>query len=133
GFLSLLWVLPLCVVQGVAKLAMWAASRRFDDVWQVLAAWGWNLLHLPGTIRRRVRAQSVRAVPDRSVRRYMAPATIRLRRWSDTGSSVLLRRGTDRPGVDLEHVEDLEELEESAPFGRRAVGFARAHPVATAV
>src|SRR5204862_2979833 len=122
GFLSLLWVLPLCVVQGVAKLAMWAASRRFDDVWQVLAAWGWNLLHLPGTIRRRVRAQSVRAVPDRSVRRYMAPATIRLRRWSDVASRVVFGTSAEEgPGAEGEHLEDMEEMQEVPPMSRRAV------------
>src|SRR5207248_3204245 len=102
GLLSLLWILPLYIVQGLAKMTLWALQRRFDDVWQVAESWGWNLVHLPGTIRRRVRAQSVRAVPDRSVRRYMAPATIRLRRWSEVGAGVLFgRRTRTREGIDL--------------------------------
>jgi GT2 family glycosyltransferase len=88
GLLSLLWVLPLYIIQGLGRAVVWAVSRRFDDVWQSVQAWMWNLVHLPGTLRRRVRAQSVRAVPDRSVRRYMAPTTARLRRWTEAGSSV---------------------------------------------
>src|SRR5204863_5055644 len=96
--------------------------------WQVVAAWGWNVLRLPGTIRRRVRTQSVRVVPDRSVRRYMAPATIRLRRWSESASRALIRPG-DAGG---EGLEQMEELGEPVPVGRRALAFARAPPVASA-
>ena len=129
GFLSLLWVLPAYAVQGVTKLVLWSLSRRFDDVWQVLAAWGWNLLHLPGTIRRRARAQSVRAVPDRSIRRYMAPATIRLRRWSESASGALFPTQRVAEG---EPLEEMEELGPPQPFGRRALSFARAHPIASA-
>ena len=135
SILSLLWVLPLYLVQGLGKTVLWAISRRFDDVWQTFAAWGWNLLHLPGTVRRRVRAQSVRTVPDRSVHRYMAPATMRLRRWNETAAGILFgrRRAAAREGVDLESIEELEELEEPPPLGRRAMSFARAHPIATAL
>lgn len=125
GILSLLWVLPLYAVQGAGRVVLLALSRRFEDVWQVLRAWGWNLIRLPGTIRRRVRAQSVRVVPDRAVRRYMAPATIRLRRWFEIASQILLGRGGGGAG--------LEELEGApAALRARAVSLARAHPVAVA-
>ncbi|MFN2544833.1 MAG: glycosyltransferase [Actinomycetota bacterium] len=129
GLVSLLWVIPLYLAQGAGKLALWALERRFEEVWQVLAAWGWNLLHLPGTIRRRVRAQSVRAIPDRSVRRYMAPATLRLRRWAEIASRTLVGRGG---GLAPEELEGLEDLEEPPAITRRALSLARAHPVATA-
>ena len=40
----------------------------------VVAAWGWNVANLPGTIARRARTQAVRTVPDREVRRSSAKA-----------------------------------------------------------
>jgi GT2 family glycosyltransferase len=129
GLISLLWVLPLYTVQGIGKIVLWSVERRFDEAWQVLAAWGWNLLHLPGTVRRRVRAQSVRAVPDRSVRRYMAPATLRMRRWAELASRTVLGRGE---GIAPEAIEEMEELEEPPPLGRRILALMRAHPIATA-
>lgn len=120
GLLSLVWILPLYVVQGLVRLAALALSRRFQDAYQLLAAWGWNVLHLPGTLRRRVRAQAVRSVPDRTVRRSMAPTGIRLRKWAQTAGQALLPRG--------------EAAEEGPPVAARirALRFARDHPVATA-
>jgi GT2 family glycosyltransferase len=120
GLLSLVWILPLYFLQGLGRLGVLAATRRFQDAYQVLAAWAWNAVHFPGTLRRRVRAQAVRSVPDRSVRRSMAPAWIRLRRWAHTAAQSLL------PG------SLGEEDEELAPRAVRALRVARAHPVATA-
>jgi GT2 family glycosyltransferase len=122
--LSLLWVLPLYAVQGVGKLAGFGLSRRFDDAWQVLQAWGWNLTRLPGTVRRRVRAQSVRAVRDGAVRRYMAPSTIRLRRWLDVANEVLLGRTRGYVGE--------EEEPTALPLSARAASLARDHPAGVA-
>lgn len=118
GLLSLIWILPLYSFQGIVRVALLAASRRFQDAYQVLAAWGWNVAQLPGTLRLRLRAQAVRRVPDRSVRRSMAPTGIRLRRWGQTAAEALLppREGPDEP----------------VPPARRALRFARNHPVASA-
>jgi GT2 family glycosyltransferase len=90
GVLSLLWVLPLYILQGLARVLILALSRRFEDASQVLAAWGWNLSHLPGTLRLRSRAQAVRSVPDRSVRRSMAPMAIRIRQWAASATGTFL-------------------------------------------
>lgn len=128
SLISLLWILPLYAIQAFGKSVLWVLSRRFDDAVQLLAAWGWNLLHLPSTIRRRVRAQAVRSVPDRAVRRYMAPASVRLRRWVDTAGGVLGRRARER---DVHMVDEQEELELPS-LGARAVSLARAAPAATA-
>jgi GT2 family glycosyltransferase len=119
GLLTLVWILPLYFVQGLVRVGVFAATRRFQDAYQVLAAWAWNLVHLPGTLRRRVRVQAVRSVPDRSVRRSMAPAWIRLRRWAQTAALTLL------PGTH-------EEEEEPIPRRVRILRIARSHPVATA-
>ncbi|MGH2555034.1 MAG: glycosyltransferase [Actinomycetota bacterium] len=120
GLLSLLWILPMYVAQGLVRLGALALSRRFQDAYQLLAAWGWNVVHLPGTLRRRVRVQAVRTVPDRTVRRSMAPTGIRLRRWAQTAGQALLPR--------------TEITEEGPPVAARirALQFARDHPVATA-
>lgn len=118
GLLSLLWILPLYVIQGLMRLAALALSRRFQDAYQLLTAWGWNVVHLPGTLRRRVRAQAVRSVPDRTVR-SMANPGIRLRRWAQTAAQALLPRS--------------EAAEAGPPVAARitAFQFARDHPVAT--
>jgi GT2 family glycosyltransferase len=118
GLLSLLWLLPLYVVQGAVRVGLLMVSRRLDDAYQVLAAWGWNISHLPNTLRRRVRVQATRAVPDRSVRRAMAPGWIRLRGWALSATQGLL---PDR----------AVEKEEPAKLRTRISRFAVAHPVAT--
>ena len=74
GVLTLLWLLPVYVVLGLARMLYLALSRRFEDAFDLLRAWGWNLRHLPGTLRRRVRAQSVRSVADRRIRPFMSTA-----------------------------------------------------------
>lgn len=89
---SLCWVLPLYFLLGLARVVGLALARRLEEASQVLGAWGWNLLHLPGTLRRRRRVQSARRVPDRAVRRSMAPARIRLRRWLTAAAEELLPR-----------------------------------------
>src|SRR5712691_4990581 len=82
--LSLLWPVPLDIGLGVGRLAYLVFSRRLEEAFDLLAGWGWNVLHLPGTLARRVRAQSVRRVSDRSLRRFMESAGLRLPRWFET-------------------------------------------------
>ncbi|MGH2573327.1 MAG: glycosyltransferase [Actinomycetota bacterium] len=120
GLLSLLWILPAYLVQGLIRLSFLALTRRFEAALQVLAAWGWNLVHLPGTVRRRVRTQAVRAVPDRSVRRAMAPAWIRLRRFAVLAGQAIFPEGA---------APDTQAL--SVPV--RLTRFTLRHPAATAM
>jgi GT2 family glycosyltransferase len=122
SLLTLLWVLPLYAAFGFARLLLFLIERRFAEATQTIAAWGWNLAHLPGTIRRRVQAQAVRSVPDREIRRFMAPAGIRVRRWIQQGAAVLFGRG---------HMEE-EDVIERPPLRERAGSYALAHPVAVA-
>jgi hypothetical protein len=123
GFLSLLWILPVSVAVALARVVMLLASRRFTDAGQVLMAWGWNAGNIPGTIRRRVRAQAVRAVPDREVVRLMVPAGARLRRWFLQATGPLAGR--------VGHLEAEEEAE-PVHWGNRLAGVALEHPVALA-
>lgn len=117
GLLTLVWLLPAYALLGLARLAYLALSRRFEDAFDLLAAWGWNLVHLPGTIRRRVRAQSVRSVRDRAVRPFMA-STFRLPRWFERAEEFL-----------DEGFEELDDEEEARPAPRRAASVAAGHPV----
>jgi GT2 family glycosyltransferase len=117
GVLTLLWLLPAYTVLGVARILFLAVSRRFEDAFDLLAAWGWNILHLPGTLRRRIRAQSVRSVPDRKIRPFMA-STFRLPRWFERAEEIL-----------DEGLEELEDEELGRPLPRRAAGVAAGHPV----
>ncbi|HCP62512.1 MAG TPA: hypothetical protein DIU14_08610 [Actinobacteria bacterium] len=116
---TLLWLLPLYFVQGLARVLLFAVSRRFEDAYQVLAAWGWNLIHLPGTVRRRARAQAVRSVRDRVVKRYMAPARMRLGALATVAGRFLVGRESNEDDV--------------RPSARaQVVAFGLAHPVTTA-
>jgi GT2 family glycosyltransferase len=118
GLLTLLWLLPVYTALSVARLAYLAVSRRFEDAYDLLAAWGWNLLHLGGTIRRRVRAQSVRSVRDGSVRRFMA-SPFRIPRWFERAEEFL----------DEGFEGALEEEPETRQLSRRAASIAIGHPV----
>jgi GT2 family glycosyltransferase len=122
--LSLAWVLPLYTVQGLGKVLLFLLTRRFADAGQVVAAWGWNIAHLPGTIRRRVRGHAVRRTRDRDVARFMAPAGTRLRRWGLQAASVLVgaRTGPMEP-------EDVE----APAIARRVGAFVAEHPVGLAL
>jgi GT2 family glycosyltransferase len=117
GVLTLLWLLPLYAVVGLARLVYLALSRRFEDAFDLLAAWGWNILHLPGTLRRRIRAQAVRSVPDRRIRPFMA-STFRLPRWFER-AEVFLDEG----------LEEFASEDDDRPLPRKAAGVAAGHPV----
>ncbi|HEX6231051.1 MAG TPA: glycosyltransferase family 2 protein [Actinomycetota bacterium] len=117
GVPTLLWLFPVYLALGAARLVFLALSRRFEDAIDLLTAWGWNLMHLPGTLRRRVRAQSVRSVRDRAVRRFMA-ATFRMPRWFERAEEFL-----------DEGLEELEAAEDGRPLPRRAASVAVGHPV----
>ena len=122
--LTLIWLLPLFLLQGIAKVIGLTLTRRFEDVGQLLAAWGWNIAHLPGTIGRRFKIQRARRVQDHDVHRYMAPGSIRARRWLDAFGRVL-------PG-DIDVPDDDDDAGSVVPLRTMASSAIRAHPVATA-
>jgi GT2 family glycosyltransferase len=115
GVVSLAWLLPLHVAFGVVRLAYLVLSRRFEDAYELAAAWTWNLTHLPSTLRRRVRAQSVRNVRDGTVRRFMQSALIRVPRWFQQAELIF--------------EEQLEGEREHVPVRRRARSLVTEHPV----
>lgn len=122
---TLLWVLPLFAVLGLGRLIASLFQRRFDLAGEAIAAWAWNVVHLPGTIRRRARSQAVRRVRDHEITRFMTPAGSRLEGWLRRGSVLLT-------GTRAAAVEEGEEPE-AAPLGKRVVSVLVAHPVAVAL
>ncbi len=92
ALVSLLWLLPLDLILAFVRLMYLLLTRRFDGALDLVAAWGWNLVHLPGTLSRRVRAQSVRKVRDRQLRRFMESAGVRLPRWFETAGQILVEQ-----------------------------------------
>ena len=101
-------VLPLALVVGVAKVAGFLLTRRISDARETVAAWGWNLANLRGTLRLRRRVQ-------------------RMRRRSDTELAPLFGRVTPRLRAYLEAV--LERIAGEAAPGE--VGSAESQPSAT--
>ncbi|HWC32988.1 MAG TPA: glycosyltransferase family 2 protein, partial [Actinomycetota bacterium] len=122
--ITLLWILPLYVAQSAIRATGAVVSRRLDEVVGILRAWGWNLIRLPGTIRRRARAQAVRAASDREIARFMTPPGTRLRRLAQQASALVSRYG----GATAE-----EEEAEPEPLRRRAATILSAHPAAVAL
>jgi GT2 family glycosyltransferase len=117
GLITLLWVLPLYLLQGIGKVLLFTFERRFEDVWQVLSAWGWNIRHLPGTLARRRRTQRMRKVPDREIRRYMAPSSVRVRRWFEAAAER------------VEPIVAADEESSSVRLRARAASLAGSRPV----
>ena len=124
GLLSLLWMLPLDLALGFLRLCYLVLTRRFEGAIDLLAAWGWNIVHLPGTLSRRVRAQSVRRVPDRQLRRFMESAVLRLPRWFAAAGQI------------FEEQREIDEQDEDATVGRRlrdrTASLVGSHPVLVA-
>jgi GT2 family glycosyltransferase len=121
GRLSLLWVVPAAVVLGAVRFAYLALGRRFEESFDVAAAWGWNLAHLPGTVARRRRAQKARRVRDRSLGRFMESAGLRSPRWLATAERI------------LEEQRAIDEADEGEPIQRRlrdrTASLVGSHPV----
>jgi hypothetical protein len=121
---SLVWVLPLYVAIGLLRVLGLMLARRFEELVDLLASWGWNIVHLPSTLRRRVRSQSVRTVPDRSIRRFMESSGVRLPRWFE------------QAGVILAEQAELDREDEGEGTGVRlrhqTTSLLRSHPVVVA-
>lgn len=121
GLLSLVWVVPAAILLGSVRFAYLALGRRFDESFDVAAAWGWNLAHLPGTLARRRRVQKARRVRDRALRRFMESAGLRSPRWLATAERI------------LEEQRAIDEADEGEPIQRRlrdrTASLVGSHPV----
>lgn len=85
--ITLLWALPLAFLIGLVESILSIPSGRFP-LPGVIAAWVWNLGHLPSSLRQRVQVRRGRESGDEELFRYQVSGSSRLRLlWDD----VLLR------------------------------------------
>ncbi|MCD6021386.1 MAG: hypothetical protein K0R20_1096 [Actinomycetia bacterium] len=121
GLLSLAWLVPTALLMGVIRIAYLSVARRFEEALDVVAAWWWNVAHLPGTVSRRRRVQKARRVRDRSLRRFMESAGVRSPRWFATAERI------------LEEQRAIDEADEGEPIQRRlrdrTASLVGTHPV----
>jgi GT2 family glycosyltransferase len=124
GLLSLLWIVPTALFMGVVRLLFLLLARRFEDAYDLLAAWGWNIAHLSGTWSRRRRVQKSRRVKDRQLRRFMEAAGVRWPRWFQTAERI------------LEEQREIDAEDEGKPVTRRlrdrTASLVSTHPVIVA-
>ena len=75
----LLALVPLYILLALAEMIGFIVLRQPREVGNLARGLGWNLLALPQTLTERARAQRVRKVPDRKLRRLMVRQTTRFR------------------------------------------------------
>ncbi len=121
SLLNVIWVVPLSLGLALVRLLYLVLARRFEEAYDLLAAWGWNVTHLRGTLSLRRSAQKARRVKDRKLKRFMESAGLRLPRWFQTAERI------------LEEQREIEQGDEGQPVGRRlrdrTASLVGAHPV----
>jgi GT2 family glycosyltransferase len=124
GLLSLAWLVPVALLMGAIRIAYLSLGRRFEEALDVVAAWWWNVAHLPGTVVRRRRIQKARRVRDRALRRFMESPGVRSPRWFATAERI------------LEEQRAIDEADEGEPIQRRlrdrTASLVGTHPVIVA-
>ena len=77
--IRLLALIPTFVLLTIAEMIGFIVLRQPGEIGNLARGLGWNLLTLPQTLTERRRAQRVRKVPDRKLRRLTVRQTTRLR------------------------------------------------------
>ena len=76
--LTLLWAIPMRILIGLLE----AIAAPFAGRWTLfdfLRSWGWNLVRLPSTFRRRRSVQKIAAVGDAELFRYQQSGSVAVR------------------------------------------------------
>jgi GT2 family glycosyltransferase len=100
--LTLLWAIPLDFVLGLIEVVVSIFLGKWYG-FDFVKAWGWNLIHLPSTIRSRHRARSGRVVGDEELFRYQRRGSVKMVAVSAASASALRSRlpGDDRFNADV--------------------------------
>lgn len=122
GPARLVMVLPLFLLVGVAKVLGFIATRRLNDAWQTVRAWGWNLVHVRETLRLRRPIQDGRVRTDRELAPLFARIAPRLRAYGEAIADRMAGGDVDIPAPTRDDLDDDES-------GLRVVRFTRRHPV----
>ena len=75
----LLALIPTFILLSIAEMLGFIVLRQPREVGALARALGWNLLALPQTIAERTKAQKIRKVPDRKLRRLTVRQSTRVR------------------------------------------------------
>jgi len=120
GARRLLIVVPLALVVGLAKVAGFLLTRRIADARDTVAAWGWNVVNLPGTLRQRRRVQALRRRTDAELAPLFGRIAPRL--WAYLEAILERLVGEEQEGAlaVLETTSDPEELGQLAEQEGRA-------------
>ena len=77
--LTLLWVIPYDILVSILDSVASLLLLRWKPLVRHFLSWGWNIIHLPSTIRQRRRLRSVRSEGDEELFRFHAKGSVRLR------------------------------------------------------
>lgn len=92
--LTLAWALPVSFLIGLVESVLRPFTGRFPFP-GVIAAWGWNLLHLPSALRSRWQARRGREAGDEELFRYQTSGSVRLRTLYEDLLERIARRFPD--------------------------------------
>jgi len=97
SLITLLWAIPARLLLGLFEAIVAPFMGRWT-LFRWLAAWGWNLVQLPSTIRARLTIRRHRAVGDTELFRFQLRGSAELRRLAgETGARLRERLpGDDR-------------------------------------
>jgi GT2 family glycosyltransferase len=122
----LLFVVPLYLLVGIAKVLGFLLTRRVADAWQTVRAWVWNVLHLRETWRLRREVQARRRRTDRELRELFGRITPRVRAYAEAVGAWIAGGDAAEPAP-----ADPTQLppEPTVSPLRRAAGAVRRRPV----
>lgn len=109
------------LLAATVRAGWFVATRRFSEAWQTFQAWGWNVAHLPGTLRRRAIAQRSQRRTSAQIEHLFAGIGPQARHLA----SVLGDRFLGSSDTALEP----DPTDSTAPLHRRVVGAVRRRPV----
>lgn len=99
SLLTLLWVVPYSLLVAVADSLANLLFLRWRPMARHVAAWVWNLIHLPSTIGARRRFRPVRATGDEELFRFQSRGSVHLREIGSELSDRILSVFDDDRGL----------------------------------
>lgn len=108
------------LLAGVVRSLWYLATRRFSEAWQTYEAWGWNVVHLPGTLRRRGAAQRHQRRTSAQIEHLFTGIGPQARQLASVVGDMVL--GVDHPTI------DIAPLADDQPWHRRFLALVRRRP-----